>query len=174
MCVGVVWMVSYAHGTVNARRYWAGDDKAGIDKGKDYFHSSFIDLIIGGLIGVKIAPRPNQTRVTTAQLMQVEISPLIPQSLLDDLPYFALDGVKTIAGDVAVVYDSTGGQYAKGVGMVLMVDGATVAHRSTIGRIVWPIPPPPPTPPTPPPPTPPPTLAPTPPAAPSGYQVQQQ
>lgn len=87
-------------------------DKGGEERGKDYNHSSFNDLIISGLIGI----RPTESEVLT-------INPLIPN---DSWEYFCLDGVFYKGRMITVCYDKTGMRYMKGKGFAVYVDGGEV------------------------------------------------
>ena len=62
-------------------------------RGNDYFHSSFIDLVINGLVGLDATNRSG-TQVT------LSVEPLLP---VENVSFFCLDGVRTAAHDVAVV-----------------------------------------------------------------------
>jgi hypothetical protein len=84
--------------------------------------------------------------------------------------YFCLDGVRTAAHDLAVIYDATGRRYGRGTGLMLLVDGVVVASSPTLSKLSvtfadGPLTPPLPTPPSPKPPPPPPS-PPSPPAPP--------
>ena len=143
-------------------RYLAQNEEE-INKGKDYFHSSFIDLIITGLLGFKA------TRTAAAGPLLLTASPLIPAARLP--PYFAIDGIRSAAHDIALIWDADGTRYAKGKGMAFVVDGVVVASRATVGHLNVTLPYAPPTPPEPTPPKPTPPPAPPPPPPPEGYQL---
>ena len=147
-------------------RYWraqAGDLIGATYRGNDYFHSSYLDLIINGLIGLDAA-----NRSADGLKLTLSVKPLLPDSA--NVSHFCLDGVRTAAHDITVVYDATGGHYGRGKGLMLMVDGSVVASASTLSHIAatiddGPVSPPLPTPPRPRP-TPPPPAPPAPPAPP--------
>jgi hypothetical protein len=82
------------------------------DRGRDYNHSTFNDLIITGLVGLK--PRLDQW---------VEVNPLVPEGTLD---YFCLDGVRYHGCDLTIVYDKSGDRYGKGTGLRLFADGQEI------------------------------------------------
>ncbi|MBE5318761.1 glycoside hydrolase [Pedobacter sp. MR2016-19] len=77
-----------------------------------YNHSTFNDLIINDLIGIK----PRQDNV-------LEISPLIPKNQWD---WFILDNVSYHGKLVTILWDKTGTKYKKGKGLLLFVDGKEV------------------------------------------------
>ncbi len=101
---------TYENGT------WS-DKKGGEERGKDYNHSGFCDLVISDLIGIK--PRVDNT---------LEISPLIPE----DWDWFALDRVKYHDKIISVVWDRTGGRYGLGKGFTVSVDGIEKHNSSKI------------------------------------------
>ena len=84
-------------------------DKGGRERGKDYNHSTFNDLIITGLIGI----RPREDNL-------LEINPLVPS---DTWSYFCLDGVSYRGHSITVLYDRDGSRYGKGAGLRVYVDG---------------------------------------------------
>jgi predicted GH43/DUF377 family glycosyl hydrolase len=83
--------------------------KGGKDRGRDYNHSTFNDLIITGLIGLR--PRLDQW---------VEVNPLVPEGAIN---YFCLDGVRYHCWNLTILYDKTGDRYGKGTGLRLFADG---------------------------------------------------
>ena len=84
-------------------------DKGGEERGKDYNHSTFVDLIICGLAGI----RPSDSN-------DITINPLIPQEKWD---YFCLEGVPYKGHNITVYYDRTGNHYKRGKGYFVYVDG---------------------------------------------------
>jgi predicted GH43/DUF377 family glycosyl hydrolase len=86
--------------------------KGGKDRGRDYNHSTFNDLVITGLVGLR--PRTDQW---------VELNPLAPDGALD---YFALDGVRYHDFDLSVLYDRTGQHYGKGAGLRVFANGTEI------------------------------------------------
>lgn len=87
------------------------------ERGKDYNHSSFCDLVISGLLGVQ--PQYDGSIV---------IEPLIPEGAWD---YFCLDRIRCAGKNITLLYDSTGDVYGMGKGFRVIVDGKTVAERDT-------------------------------------------
>lgn len=80
----------------------------GRERGKDYNHSSFCDLIITGLAGFR--PRADDI---------LEINPLIP----DDWDYFCLDHLLYHGQLITVLFDRTGRHYGRGAGLQVFADG---------------------------------------------------
>ena len=103
---------------------------AQVNVSNDYFHSSFIDLVIADLIGL----RGGRGRDGKQMLF---VRPLIPAKILSTMDAFALDGVSTWAGDVAVVYDRDGLRYGKGTGFRLLINGTLVAKRASVGVLKY-------------------------------------
>lgn len=83
-----------------------------------YNHSTFNDLIINDLIGIK--PRQDNT---------LEIYPLIPKNQWD---WFALDHLTYHDKTIAVIWDKTGKKYNKGKGFIILADGKEIHHSKTI------------------------------------------
>lgn len=83
-------------------------DKGGYERGKDYNHSTFCDLVISGLFGVR--PRDGG----------VDILPLIGGS---GWPYACLDGVPCRGRLLTMLYDSDGTRYGMGKGYFILADG---------------------------------------------------
>ncbi len=87
------------------------------ERGKDYNHSSFCDLVISGLIGVQ--PQLDGSIV---------IEPLIPEGEWD---WFSLSRIPCAGKEVSVIYDRTGGHFGCRPGMTVYVDGKKAAHSET-------------------------------------------
>jgi hypothetical protein len=98
----------------------------GFDRGKDYNHSSYADLIISDLVGLK--SRPDDI---------VEINPLVSPS---SWKWFCLENVKYHGRDLTILYDSSGRRYGRGKGLFVYVNGALAAHASGIQRLMFKIP----------------------------------
>lgn len=95
--------------------------KGGIERGKDYNHSTYCDLIIAGLVGL----RPQADDI-------VVVNPLLPDETWD---YFCLDGVPYHGRTLTILYDKTGKRYRKGTGLRILSDGKEIAARETLGSI---------------------------------------
>ena len=98
--------------------YWLKGDQ---ERSKYYNHSTFCDLIISGLIGLR--PRLDNT---------VEVCPLLPQDKWD---WFCLDNVRYHGKTIAIVWDKDGSRYHAGKGLSIYVDGVLKGQRKTLGRL---------------------------------------
>lgn len=96
---------------------WTFDE---LNKSEHYFHSSYNDLLITGLAGLR--PRADNT---------VEVNPLAP----DTWAYFALDDVAYHGHRLSVTWDKTGQRYRRGKGLTVWIDGKVAATRPTLGRL---------------------------------------
>jgi hypothetical protein len=95
--------------------------KGGEERGKDYNHSTFCDLVITGLIGLR--PRSDQT---------VEVNPLVPEGRWD---WFCLDHVPYHGRMLTILYDRTGTKYGRGQGLQVLADGKQVAASDKLTRV---------------------------------------
>ena len=96
--------------------------RAGFRRGKDYNHSTFCDLVITGLVGLR--PRQDNT---------IRVNPLVPGAAWD---FFCLDSVLYHGRCLTILYDRTGEHYGKGKGRPnLFVDGRLVASSPTLQGI---------------------------------------
>ncbi len=100
--------------------------KGGVERGKDYNHSTYCDLVISGLIGLR--PRADET---------VEVNPLVPANTWD---YFCLDQIRYHNHWLTILYDQTGEHYKQGQGLRLFADGKELAAAGTLTRITAPLP----------------------------------
>lgn len=99
-----------------------GCDKAAIERGIHYNHSSFCDLVLSGLAGVR--PRDDD---------KIEICPLFEKS---DLEYFCADGILYHNHYITVMWDKTGEKYGRGKGLFIYIDGELKAENREIGKII--------------------------------------
>ena len=88
-------------------------DEEFVERGKDYNHSTFADLIINGLVGI-------QPQLGGDLL----IEPLAP----DSWDYFALDGIPYRGKFISVLWDKDGSRYGKGAGFAVFSDGVEIAR----------------------------------------------
>lgn len=95
--------------------------KGGEERGKDYNHSTFCDLVISGLIGLR--PRADET---------VEVHPLVPEGTWD---YFCLDQIRYHGHWLTILYDKSGERYGKGKGLHVFSDGKEVAASDKLTRV---------------------------------------
>ena len=87
------------------------------ERGKDYNHSSFCDLVINGLMGLQ--PQLDGT---------VVIEPLLPEGEWD---WFSISRICCGGREISVVYDKTGEHYGGPKGFTVYVDGKKAAHADT-------------------------------------------
>jgi hypothetical protein len=90
-------------------------------RGDHYNHSSYADLIITGLAGLR--PRADAT---------IEVNPLLPAGAWD---WFCLDGVPYHGRTLSIVWDRTGQRYGKGRGLTVSVDGRVVGQGNGLARV---------------------------------------
>ncbi len=107
-------MKSWKNGTWDA-------GKGGKERGKDYNHSGYCDLIISGLVGLR--PRPDDI---------IEVNPLVGTDMRD---WFCLDNVLYHGRIITIVWDKTGNKYNKGKGLRVLANGKEIARSETIGRV---------------------------------------
>ena len=107
--------------------YWLKGDQ---ERSRYYNHSTWNDLIITGLCGLR--PRADQT---------IEVNPLLPlTSHLSPLTsykwdYFCLDNVLYHGHNLTILWDKDGSRYHAGKGLRVYVDGQLVGQRDTLGRL---------------------------------------
>ena len=99
--------------------YWLKGDQ---ERSRYYNHSTFNDLIISGLIGLR--PRTDQV---------IEVNPLVPQEKWD---WFCLDNVLYHGKILTIIWDKTGDHYKKGRGLQVLVNGKKEASSEKIERIL--------------------------------------
>jgi hypothetical protein len=92
-----------------------------VERGKDYNHSTFCDLIISGLVGIR--PRADDI---------LEVNPLVPENVWD---YFCLDHVLYRGQTVTVLFDKTGERYGRGKGLQVLVNGRRIAGGESLQRL---------------------------------------
>ena len=101
--------------------YWLKGDQ---ERSRYYNHSTWNDLIITGLCGLR--PRADQT---------LEVNPLLPCGKWD---YFCLDHVPYHGHNLTIVWDRDGSRYHAGRGLRIYVDGQCVGQRDKIGKLLIP------------------------------------
>ena len=89
------------------------------DRSIHYNHSSYTDIVITGLAGIR--PADNDNVVT--------VNPLLEKG---DLKYFILENVSYRGHDITVVYDEDGSHYDIGKGLLVYVDGELKASSSEL------------------------------------------
>ncbi len=94
---------------------WSGHDRTG--HSEHYYHSSYVDLVINDLIGLK--PHESDT---------IEVIPLVP----DDWDYFCLDDIIYHGHQVSILYDGEGDRYGYGKGFKIISDGEVIAAADDV------------------------------------------
>lgn len=84
------------------------------ERGEDYNHSTFADLVIAGLCGM----HPNLDGT-------LDLMPLVPS----DWDYFKLENVRIHRRMVSIYWDRTGDRYGKGIGFSVYVDGVEMLRH---------------------------------------------
>ncbi len=95
--------------------------KGGRERGKDYNHSSYCDLIISGLVGLR--PRPDDI---------VEVNPLVGADTWD---WFCLDNVLYHSRIITILWDKTGKKYNRGKGLRVFANGKEIARSDVLDRL---------------------------------------
>lgn len=79
------------------------EDKGGYERGKDYNHSTFCDLVISGIVGVD------------CEASELKAEPYIPE----DWDYFKLSNLNFKGKTYSIIYDKTGEKYGMGKGLII-------------------------------------------------------
>ncbi len=99
----------------------------GLPRSHHYNHSTYIDLILSGLVGIR--PRADDV---------LELNPLIPSdedSAGHPIRYFLVDNLMYHGHVVTIVYDQTGAHYRMARGLSVIVDGKLAANLPRLGRV---------------------------------------
>ena len=91
------------------------------ERSRYYNHSTFADLVITGVVGLR--PRPDDV---------VEIHPLLPQDTWD---WFCLDGVRYHGRTLTIAWDAKGERYRQGRGLFVLVDGKEIARSDKLSKL---------------------------------------
>ncbi len=103
--------------------YWLKGDQ---ERSRYYNHSTFNDLIITGLAGLR--PRSDD---------QIEINPLLPDGKWD---WFCLDGIKYHGKTLTICWDKYGTRYNRGIGFYVLADGKEAGRVAKPQRIICKLP----------------------------------
>jgi hypothetical protein len=98
--------------------YWLKGDE---ERSRYYNHSTFNDLIITGLVGL----RPRADNI-------VEVHPLLPANKWD---WFCLDNVLYHGKILTIIWDKSGLKFKKGKGLSVWVNGKRIANASDLTKI---------------------------------------
>jgi hypothetical protein len=99
--------------------YWLKGDE---ERSRYYNHSTFNDLIITGLVGLR--PREDE---------KIEVNPLLPEGTWD---WFCLDNVWYHGKTITIIWDKDGSKYKKGKGLSVWVDGVKKGETEKLEKIV--------------------------------------
>jgi hypothetical protein len=125
-------MELYVESQYNRGRPYIGeylDEKTGFwlkgdqERSRYYNHSTFCDLVITGLVGLR--PRPDNI---------IEVRPLIPEKKWD---WFCLDNVLYHGNIITIVWDKDGTRYHRGKGFQLLVNGKEAAASERLEKIIF-------------------------------------
>lgn len=98
--------------------FWLKGDE---ERSRYYNHSTFNDLIITGLVGL----RPRADNI-------IEVNPLLPDSKWE---WFCLDNVLYHGKIITIIWDKTGTKYKKGKGLSVLVNGKKVAAGEKLDKL---------------------------------------
>jgi len=110
-----------------------GTPIVGLPRSHHYLHSTYIDLVLTGLIGI----RPQSANV-------FELDPLLDPVQRNPRPihWFAIDHLRYHSHDLSIIYDEKGARYGLGPGLSVFVDGIRAAGPVPLGRMHFKLPPP--------------------------------
>ncbi|WP_232495632.1 MGH1-like glycoside hydrolase domain-containing protein [Novosphingobium kaempferiae] len=92
-----------------------------LERGRYYNHSTYCDLVINGLVGLR--PEPGGRLV---------VQPQVPQGSWD---WFCLDGVPFQGKLLTVLWDRDGSRYRRGAGLTVLADGERIARSRRLERL---------------------------------------
>ena len=101
--------------------------KGGEERGKDYNHSTFCDLVISGLIGLR--PRADET---------VEVNPLVPEGTWD---YFCLDQIRYHGRWLTILFDGPASGMARARACACVPMARRSLRRRSSARVTGQLPP---------------------------------
>jgi hypothetical protein len=99
--------------------YWLKGDQ---ERSRYYNHSTFNDLIITGLVGLR--PRADE---------KIEVNPLIPENKWD---WFCLDKVFYHGKMLTIIWDKTGKKYNRGKGLIVLVNGKEAGRSECLEKLI--------------------------------------
>jgi len=94
-----------------------------VERGKDYNHSTYVDLLISGLIGL----RPRMDNI-------IEINPCLPENTWD---YFCLDRIPYKGNQLTIIWDKTGNRYSFGKGLTILSNGEIIQKSENLNKILF-------------------------------------
>lgn len=99
----------------------------GLPRSHHYSHSTYIDLILSGLVGLR--PRTDDV---------LEVNPLLPSAANGtqaSIHYFAVEGIRYHDHDVTVIFDDSGKRYRIGRGLSIFIDGKRCFGPGRLRRV---------------------------------------
>lgn len=99
---------------------WSAE-KGGVERGKDYNHSGFCDLVISDLLGLK--PQIDGS---------IKIQPMIPENW----DWFCIDRVLINGKEIRMVWDKYGDHYNIGKGLMVFINDKLVNKSTTLQNMV--------------------------------------
>jgi hypothetical protein len=99
--------------------YWLKGDQ---ERSRYYNHSTFNDLIITGLVGLR--PRADDS---------IEVNPLLPDNTWN---WFCLDNVLYHGKIITIIWDKDGTKYKKGKGLSVWVNGKKKGASEKIEKLI--------------------------------------
>lgn len=97
---------------------WFGSDMP--NHSEHYFHSGYIDLVLGGLLGIRAQGGDS-----------LIINPLIP----DSWDYFAVEDFSYHGSMLSLIWDRDGTKYGRGKGLTVLLNGKVASARPDLGSI---------------------------------------
>ena len=94
------------------------DPPGGIHRGEDYNHSTFCDLVLSGLVGI----RPASSEV-------LSLKPMFEEA---DLAYLCADGILYHGHSLTVLWDRDGDRFGVGAGLFVYLDGSLCASSAQL------------------------------------------
>ncbi len=109
-----------------------GQPIVGLPRSHHYNHSTYIDLVLSGLLGI----RPHTDAV-------FEMEPLLPAAGSSEPPirFFALDGLRYHGHDLTLLFDADGTHLHQGAGLSVFSDGRLIAHTPKLAHVEVSLPP---------------------------------
>lgn len=98
-------------------------DKGPIDRGRHYNHSTFCDLVLSGLAGVRGCEND-----------KIIINPLFDE---ENLSFLCVDGIKYHGNNLCIVWDKTGERYGIGKGFKVLVNSEIVFSSQKLCKFAY-------------------------------------
>lgn len=108
-------------------------DKGGLERGKDYNHSAFCDLVVRGVAGVQVSDVEGRSVITVApQIPLICGMPTVDVARDDDgaegLRWFRLERLPVAGHELSITFDADGTRYQGPAGLTVVVDGRRTFH----------------------------------------------